>query len=230
MSEVADSGSYQRTAIAWSAAATRAIVQNGDVQFPVATGSWGTVSHWALVDSQTHGAGNVLAHGAFSISKAVATDDQPTIPTTEIQTSFTAGEFSDYAAVELLDWLLRAQAFTAPATYVALCTATVADDDTGSTITEPGAGAYAREIVNITGGAVPDWDAAVSGDPSYVDNNDDITFTQATANQGTIVAIAIVDAATVGELLWYDNDVTDKPVNDGDTASIAAGALDLQMS
>lgn len=230
MNEVANSGSYARTAIAWSAAAARAIVQNGDVQFPTATGSWGTVSHWALVDSNTYGSGNVLAHGAFSQSKAVATDDQPTIPSTEIQVSFSAGEFSNYAAIALLDWLFRAQAFTAPSTYVGFTTATVSDSDTGSSITEVSGGSYARVQVNANGGAVPDWDAAVSGDPSFVDNNDAITFAQATADWGTVTSLVICDAATLGNLLWYDNDVTDKAVNNGDTASIAAGALDVQMS
>ena len=57
MNEVANSGSYARTAIAFSAAASRRSTQSGAVTFPAATGSWGTVSNWAIVDSATYGAG-----------------------------------------------------------------------------------------------------------------------------------------------------------------------------
>ncbi len=84
--------------------------------------------------------------------------------------------------------------------------------------------------MNANGGAAPDWDLAVSGDPSYVDNNDDITFTTATADWGTIVAVAICDALTVGNLLVYDNAMTDQDVDNGDTAKFPAGDLDVQMS
>src|SRR3990172_8390065 len=71
MSEVPNSGSYARTAIAFGAASARRVTQSGAVVFPEATGSWGTVTHWAILDSATHGAGNMLAAGAFVSSFAV---------------------------------------------------------------------------------------------------------------------------------------------------------------
>lgn len=231
MNEAANSGSYARTAISFGLAAARAVTQDADVNFPTATGSWGTISHWAIVDSNTYGAGNVLCHGAFGASKAVNTDDTPSVASGEIVVSFTAGEISDYLSNELLDHCFNNAAFTTTAgsTFVALCTAVVSDSSTGATITEPGGGSYARVEVNENGGSSPTWDLAASG---VVDNTHAITFTTATASWGTIVAVAICDSLTTGagNLLFYDNDMTDKAVGDGDTAEFAIGDLDITMT
>lgn len=231
MSEVANSNGYQRTAITFGAAASRVIAQNADVDFPAASGGgWGTVTHWAICDNQTHGSGNVLAHGAFGTSKTINEGNTPTVASGEIDVTISAAEVSDYLALNWLDLMFRNQVFAAPDTYVALCDAIVADDDTGSTISEPSGGSYARKQVNINGGAAPTWDLAVEGDPSYVDNTDEIALTTATASWGTIVAVAICDAATVGNLLMYDNTMTDQAVDNGDTAKFTAGNLDAQLS
>lgn len=230
MNECANTGSYARTAITFAAAASRSVAQNADVDFPQATGSWGTVSHWAIVDTNTYGSGNVLAHGAFASSKAVGSGDTPSVASGEVTVSFNAGEVSNYAANGFLDRMFRNQAFTVSATYLGLTTVIVTDGMTGSTITEPGSGAYAREQVNANGGAAPDWNLVTSGDPSYVDNNDDVTFTTATGDWGTITSVVMCDASSAGNLLMYDNDVTDKAVNNGDTAKITAGNCDWQCS
>jgi len=231
MSECADANAYQRTAITFAAAASRRVTQTGIITFPQASGGgWGTVTHWAIADTQTHGAGNVLAHGAFTASKTVNDGNTPSIPDAEIYVEFSAGEISDFLSNELLDHAFRNAVYAAPDTYIALCTATIADNDTGSTITEPGAGAYAREQVDINGGASPTWDLAAGTTPTEVDNTHAITFTQATASWGTIVAVAICSALTVDDLLLYDNTMGDQAVGDGDTAEFAIGALDLQMT
>lgn len=231
MNECANANAYQRTAITFSAAASRTVDQSAQVTFPQASGGgWGTVSHWTIVDTQTYGSGNVLAHGAFGASKTVSDGDTPSVAASEIDVAFSAGEISDYLANKLLDLAFRNQAYSAPDTYVALCDATVADDDTGSTISEPSGGSYARKQVNINGGASPTWDLATGTSPAYVDNTDEIAFAQATGGWGTIVAVAIVDASTAGNLLFYDNAMTDKVVTTGDTAKFAAGDLDIQMT
>src|SRR5438105_15425163 len=79
MNEVANSGSYARTAIAFGAAASRRITQNAAVTYPTASGSWGTVSHWAIVDSNTYGSGNVLAYGSFAVAKSIVSGNTPTV-------------------------------------------------------------------------------------------------------------------------------------------------------
>ena len=228
MNEVANTGSYARTAITFGAAASRRVTQNATVTFPQATGPWGTVTHWAVVDSATHGAGNVLSHGALVDPKSVVSGNTPSVASGEVYVEFSAGEVSDYLANIALDFAFRNQTFTQPATYVAACTATVADTDTGSTITEPGGGAYARKQVNVNGGASPTWDLAAAG---LVDNTHDVDLGPASgAAWGTIVAVAIVDAATVGNLLMYDNAMTDQAVGDGDTMRFPVGDLDCVMT
>lgn len=226
-SEVANSGAYQRTAIAFSAATSRRVTQTGAVTFPQATGSWGTVTHWAITDSQTYGAGNVLAHGAFAASKSIVSGNTPSVATTEVYVEYSAGEISTALAENLLDLMFRNQAYAAPATYVALVTATVSDSDTGTSITEPSGGAYARKQVNVNGGASPTWDLATAG---LVDNTHQIDFTTATASWGTIVGVAICSAATAGDLLFYDNDMVDQAVGNGDDVNFPIGDLDIQMS
>ncbi len=216
---------YVRKAITFGAAASRQVAQSGIVTFDQASGSWGTITHWALFDAES--AGDMLAHGALAAEKEVVSGNTPSVASAEVTVSFNAGYVSDYLANKLLDLMFRNQAYSAPDTYCALPTATVADDDTGSTITEHSGDAYARKQVNINGGASPTWDLAAS---SIVDNTHNVDFVQATGSWGTIVALAIVDAATLGNLLFYDNGVADQAVGNGDTVRFPAGDLDISMS
>jgi len=70
--ELSGSG-YARQAIAFNAASSGTADNSGAVDFPAATGSWGTVSHFGLFDAST--GGNLLIHGALTASKAVDTGD-----------------------------------------------------------------------------------------------------------------------------------------------------------
>lgn len=54
-----------------------------DITFPTATADWGTVAYAALMDAST--AGNVLFHGALTVSKTVNNGDT---------FKFAAGDFS----------------------------------------------------------------------------------------------------------------------------------------
>lgn len=70
--ELSGSG-YARQAITFASAASASISNNAAVEFPSATGSWGTVSHWAIYDAST--GGNQLFHGSFATGKTIATGD-----------------------------------------------------------------------------------------------------------------------------------------------------------
>tara|TARA_R110000765_G_scaffold3876_1_gene12188 strand:- start:762 stop:1148 length:387 start_codon:yes stop_codon:yes gene_type:complete len=70
--ELSGSG-YTRKSIAFDAASGGTTDNTSAIDFPTATGSWGTVSHWGLFDAAS--SGNLLIHGAFSASKAVASGD-----------------------------------------------------------------------------------------------------------------------------------------------------------
>ncbi len=78
--EVSNTNSYARTDTApgdWAAASGGAISNGNDITFPEASGSWGTVSHFALNDSASYGAGNMLAHSILGASKAIGNGDTP---------------------------------------------------------------------------------------------------------------------------------------------------------
>jgi hypothetical protein len=226
MNEVANSNAYARTAIAFGAASSRRVTQSGAVVFPEASGSWGTVTHWAIVTSATHGAGNMLAHGAFGSSFAVVTGNVRTVPTTEVYVEITASNgMSNYAANGFLDRMFRNQAFTVSANYLALVTVAATDSMTGSTITEPSGNNYARKQVNTAGGASPAW-ASASG--STVTNANDISFAAPSGSWGTIVGVAMVDASSTGNLLLYGNDVVDQAIGAESTSVLfPAGDFDI---
>lgn len=83
-SECADSGAYARVATAatdWNTAtlADPSLLDNAvAIEFPSATAAWGTITHFGLWDSGTHGAGNFLGGGALSDqSKSVVNGDTP---------------------------------------------------------------------------------------------------------------------------------------------------------
>ena len=123
---------------------------------------------------------------------------------------------ADYYENKILDHMLRAQSFTPPTTvYVALYT--VAPSDSGGG-TEVSGGSYARQPVTFS---------AASG--GSITNSADITFPQATADWGTIVAVGLFDASTAGNLLWYGNLTTSKTVNSGDIFKISAGNLTVSL-
>jgi len=229
MSEVANSGSYARTAVAFGAAASRRVTQNAGLTFPTATGAWGTITHWAIVDTNTYGSGNVLAYGAFNASFTVLTGNARTIASGQVYVELTASlGLSNYAANGFLDRMFRNQAFTVSANYVGLTTATVADTNTGATVTEVSGGSYARVQINNNGGSSPKW-AAVSG--GAVENNDDVSFPTPTGSWGTVVALIVCDASTNGNLLFYGNDVVDQAIGTESTSvKIPAGALDITLS
>jgi hypothetical protein len=227
MSEVANSGGYSRLAITFGAAASRKVEQSGALNY-TATGSWGTVTHWAIVDSATHGAGNALAYGAFSIAKQVVNGNTPSIPTTEVDVEISTGAFSNYLVHKLLDLMFRNTAFTAPAThYAALTTATVSDSSTGSTITEPSGNGYARKAIAANGGSSPTWSLASGG---AVSNAAAASFGTASGSWGTIVATATCDASSGGNALFYDNGVTDQAVGANDPVSFDTGAFSCSLS
>lgn len=78
MNEVPDAGAYARVATSgatWNAASGGSTTNAAAITFTKATGSWGTITHFVLIDSGTHGAGNVIAHGALDASKAVISGD-----------------------------------------------------------------------------------------------------------------------------------------------------------
>ncbi len=66
---------YARVAVDFNAVASPGGTTNptADVVFPTAGASWGTVTHIALWDNATAGAGNMLMHGPLTIPQSIGT-------------------------------------------------------------------------------------------------------------------------------------------------------------
>lgn len=220
--------SYARKAIAFTAAATRALTQTGVVTFDQAGGAWGTISHWGICDQLAAG-GNMLAYGAFAVSKSIVSGNTASVATTEVVITATADVgLSTYCAHKILDFLFRNQAFTPPATHIGLVTANPTDASTGATLTEPSTNNYARKLVDHVAGTSPTWAAAVA---NLVDNVHAITFATPSGSWGLITGMVVIDSITVGagNVLFYEVDVTDQTPDNGDTVQIAAGAFDVTI-
>lgn len=223
IAEVANSNNYSRKAIAFGAAASRRVTQSGAVAYDAASGSWGTIQGWAIVDSATHGAGNMLAFGTISNAPTVTTGNTPTINSADIFVEISSGDISNYAANGFLDRMFRNQAFTIAANYIGLTTAVITDANTGSTITEVAGGSYARVQINVAGGASPAWAAAAA---QNVANADQVDFPTSTASWGTATSVFVATASTAGEILLYDNDMADQAISDASDPYFAAAALE----
>ena len=59
----------------WGDAAAGAVANTTAITFPRATGSWGTVTHFAIFDAAT--GGNMKRHGALDASLAVTSGIRP---------------------------------------------------------------------------------------------------------------------------------------------------------
>lgn len=71
-SELSGNG-YTRKVATFSAASGGTTSNSSAIEFPAATGSWGSVSHFGIFDAAS--SGNLLIHGAFSAAKTIATGD-----------------------------------------------------------------------------------------------------------------------------------------------------------
>lgn len=232
MNECSNSGnSYARAAITFGAAASRQIANSGLVSFTTLTGSAGTATHFAVVDSGTYGAGNVLAYGQFTTAKSMVAGNTPTVAVGEIVVSWNSAVLSNYAANSTLDRMFRNQAFTVSANALGLATAVISDSTTGATVTEvTNSNAYARLALNAAGGAQPSW--ASAGTNSVASNANQWNMPTPSGSWGTVVAAFIADSSThgSGNILLYDNGITDQAVGTDDVVYYATGQFSLTLS
>ena len=133
-----------------------------------------------------------------------------------------AGSKSNYLENEILDHVLGGGDYTRPATvYIGLWTAALSDTSTGATANEANYGSYARVAVTNDGTSFP---AAASGAKS---NDIDIEFPQSTSGSNTVVAVAVLDAAANGNILYWADLAANRTITSGDTPIFLAGELDF---
>ena len=66
-------GSYARTSVTFGAPSNGVTTNSSAVEFPQATGSWGTVGWIGLLDAST--SGNLLYHTPLDVSKTISSGD-----------------------------------------------------------------------------------------------------------------------------------------------------------
>lgn len=140
---------------------------------------------------------------------------------------------SNYLENKLIDFLLRGQSFTAPSTlYFALCTTTPTDASTGGTITEVSGGNYSRQSLACSAtnflSTQGNTSTPSSGTNGTSSNNATISWNSVTWT-ATITSIAICDASSGGNMLWYSALSSSKTINSGDSVSFAVGDLTIQL-
>ena len=136
---------------------------------------------------------------------------------------------SDFLETKLLDHALRvtaynASAFTSSATlYLALFTAvTGLEANSPSAEVSTSSTAYARKAVAFS--------AATGTNTTTSVTSGTVTFDPATASWGTITHIAVMDASTSGNVLFYGAVTTSKTIDTGDTFQVSAGNLTISLA
>lgn len=144
-----------------------------------------------------------------------------------------AGAMSDYMENKGIDWLLRAQTFTPPATqYWALFTTTCTDAGPG---TEVSGGSYARAAVtaslaNWSGTQGTGTTVASSGTSGTSYNNNAVAYAQSSAAWGVLTSTGLMDASTAGNrLICIDLTSTLNVSGSGFTVQFPANSLNFQM-
>lgn len=124
---------------------------------------------------------------------------------------------SNYLENALLNAVLRNTSYTSPSTvFVALYTDNPGEGGTG---TEVSGGSYAR--VAGTFGAPSDGVST---------NSSAIEFAQATGSWGTVSHMALYDAITSGNMLFYGSLTTSKAIESGDIFKFASGQLSVTLA
>lgn len=78
--ELSGSG-YARQAITFTVSGNNAS-NNAAIEFPTASGSWGTITHVAVFDAST--SGNMIAYASLTASKTIDTGDVLRVPTGDL--------------------------------------------------------------------------------------------------------------------------------------------------
>lgn len=115
----------------------------------------------------------------------------------------------------ILTWLLSTSTATRPtAWYLALFTTAPTDGTAGTEVT---GGSYARQAVTMT----------ISG--GAASNSAAIEWPAASASWGTVVAAALMDASTGGNIIAYGDLTASKAVGSGDVFRFPLGDFDLTL-
>jgi hypothetical protein len=144
-------------------------------------------------------------------------------------------QMSNYLESGLLNWLFRANSnsFTRPLEIaVALCTNVPLETQNGTNIPElPNANGYTRYNLGAPTNSIFTEITQAHGafSSGLIDNVGSITFGPFTGDVGYVSGIAIVNSGVygTGQMLMYGALATPRIIQNTDTLTIGAGALDV---
>lgn len=124
--------------------------------------------------------------------------------------------FTDYLENKVLDYVFSGGSFSQPGTkYLALYTVAPTDSSAGTEVT---GGGYVRQTVTL------------STTGSDTTNSAAVEYATATAGYGTVVAVAVLDASSGGNMLAYASLTANKTIGVGDVFRVPAGDLDISLN
>lgn len=127
--------------------------------------------------------------------------------------------FTNYLEEKVLGYVFSGASFSQPGTkFLALYTVAPTDSSAGTEVSSSGTG-YARQTVTLT----------TSG--SDTTNSGAVEYATATGSgYGTVVAVALLDASTSGNMLAYASLASSKAIAAGDVFRVPAGDLDISLN
>lgn len=131
---------------------------------------------------------------------------------------------SNYGERLALDITTNAVSGNTPANTRFVALYTVAPGETGGG-TEVSGNGYLRRAITFAPSATDPGTGVTSAS-----NTAEVLFPTATGDWGTIVAMAILDASTAGNMIWYGNLQSSRIVNNGDTFRFVIGGIVLTMA
>lgn len=133
---------------------------------------------------------------------------------------------SDYLENAVLDHVLSNAAFTQPTDlYLGLF-----ENTSGSAAANLEAGVLTDEIATGGTGYGRETITFATASGGSADSAATVTFPAATASWGEITHVAVLDAATGGNVLFYGAVTTPKTIESGDTFQVSAGNLTISLA
>ena len=131
---------------------------------------------------------------------------------------------SNYLENKVLDHVLKNTAYSQPSSlYLGLfnntSTNAAANLEAGTLTDEVSGGSYARKTVAF---------AASSGGTAATSAT--VTFDAATASWGSVTHVAVLDASTSGNVLFWGAVTTAKTIDSGDTFQVTSGNLTISLA
>jgi hypothetical protein len=195
-------GGYGREAISFDPAADGNIISDADVEWATLHSSADQMlCGWGIFDAAS--AGNLLAFGATP-SFVIPTGGHLLVPAGQISVSSNDAHMTDWLANQWLDHLFRNDAYTPTGNvYLGLYTVTPGAATAGTEVT---GGGYSRQLTS--------WAPAENGTSAM---DEDLSWDPVhTTTAQTLTGLALSDAVTAGNRLWFGSwpAVVPVPVND----------------